>query len=421
MSETILKFENVRAGYGDREILKGFSAEIARGEFVGLIGANGTGKSTLLKCLSGLLPVASGRISIEGQDNAGLKQRERARMVAVVPQSFAIDYDFLVEEIVLMGRNPYLSYRDRESSRDYAIVEAAMRLTGTLGFKGRLFNELSGGEKQRVIIARAIAQEPDIILLDEPTSALDLHHQIEVMELIEHLNRDRGVTVVAVLHDVNLASRYCGRLIMMQGGRVLADGRPSEVVVEENLAHIYQMKMVVRENPMFGKPEIVPIRVLKPGESEVPLSIHVIGGGGGAAQILEALDDLGHEITAGVLNEGSDDWLVARALGLEMITAPPFTEISEQKQAENLKLMAQADVVLVAEVPFGLANLRNLEGLETVPGSIFFHKSGLKNDFTQGALTKRLRAIEAVKDIVFIDDYEQFLEALGDIGKEREG
>ena len=420
MSEVILKFEAVRAGYGDREILKGFSAKIDRGEFVGLIGANGAGKSTLLKCLSGLLPVTDGRILVEGRDNAALKQRERARMVAVVPQSFAIDYDFLVEEIVLMGRNPYLSYRDRESERDYAIVEEAMKMTGTLSFKGRLFNELSGGEKQRVIIARAIAQEPDIILLDEPTSALDIHHQIEVMELIEHLNKKRGVTVVAVLHDVNLASRYCGRLIMLQGGQVLADGVPSAVVVEENLRHIYKMKMVVRENPMFNKPEIIPIRVLAPGESEKSLKIHVIGGGGGAAQILETLDDLGHRVTAGVLNEGSDDWLVARALGLTMVTAPPFTEISETMQAENLRLMADADVVLVADVPFGLANIRNLAGIERISGRIFFHTSGLKNDFTGSALTERIKAIEAVKPIAFIDDYDQFLRQLGASGKETE-
>ncbi len=412
MSETVLKFENIRAGYGDREILRGFSAEIKKGEFVGLIGANGTGKSTLLKCLSGLIPINSGKIIIEGHDNTTLKQRERAKMVAVVPQSFAIDYDFLVEEIVLMGRNPYLSYKDRESDEDYRIVENAMKMTGTLGFKGRLFNELSGGEKQRVIIARAIAQEPDIILLDEPTSALDIHHQVEVMELIEHLNRERGVTVVAVLHDVNLASRYCDRLIMMKDGAAMVDGSPSKVIIEENLRHIYQMKMMVRENPIFNKPEIIPIRVIRPGESSRPLRIHVIGGGGGAAQILETLDDIGHFVSIGVLNEGSDDWLVARALGLRMVTEPPFTEISPEKQIENLKLMADADVVLVADVPFGMANIRNLEGLENITGKIFFHTSGLKNDFTGGVLRNRLNAIEDRKRIVFINDYKRFLEEI---------
>ena len=303
----MLKFEGVHTGYGSKEVIKGFTADIHKGEFVGLIGSNGTGKSTLLKCLSGLLPITGGRIVVGGRDNAGLKQRERSQMVAVVPQSFDIDYDFTAEDIVLMGRNPYLSYKDRESAEDYRIVEQAMKMTKTLGFRGRMFNELSGGEKQRVIIARAIAQEPDIILLDEPTSALDVHHQIEVMELIDQLNKNDHMTVVAVLHDINLASRYCGRLIMIQGGRVVADGPPADVVIERNLKQLYNMKMLVRENAVFEKPEIVPIRVLEGEEARNPLHIHVICGGSGASKVIEELDDMGHRVTAGVINEGSDD------------------------------------------------------------------------------------------------------------------
>ena len=186
-----------------------------------------------------------------GRDNAGLKQRERSQMVAVVPQSFDIDYDFTAEDIVLMGRNPYLRYKDSESAEDYRIVEQAMKMTKTLGFRGLMFNELSGGEKQRVIIARAIAQEPDIILLDEPTSALDVHHQIEVMELIDQLNKNDHMTVVAVLHDINLASRYCGRLIMIQGGRVVADGPPADVVIERNLKQLYNCLLYTSQQPLW--------------------------------------------------------------------------------------------------------------------------------------------------------------------------
>ena len=213
MPRIMLDFKDVVSGYGEKDILQGFNATVCQGEFVGLIGPNGTGKSTLLKCLSGLLPVKSGVITLEEKDNTSYTQRERAQMIAVVPQSFDIDYDFTVEDIVMMGRNPYLSYRTKESQNDYAIVTEAMRATKTLNFRKRLYNNLSGGEKQRVIIARAIAQEPDIILLDEPTSALDIHHQIEVMELIRNLNLKKSMTVVAVMHDINLAARYCNRLI----------------------------------------------------------------------------------------------------------------------------------------------------------------------------------------------------------------
>lgn len=138
-----------------------------------------------------------------------------------------------------------------------------MEVTNTLEFQNRLYNELSGGEKQRVILARALAQQPEILLLDEPTSALDIHHQTEVMELITKLNREQGLTVLAVLHDVNMASRYCGRMILLKDGRLAADGEPHQIVTKKNMEALYQMKILIRENPLFHKPEIVPIRVLR--------------------------------------------------------------------------------------------------------------------------------------------------------------
>lgn len=411
-ASVMLKFESVHTGYGNKKVIKGFTADIKKGDFVGLIGSNGTGKSTLLKCLSGLLPITGGKIYVKGIDNATLKQRERSRVVAVVPQSFNIDYDFSAGDIVLMGRNPYLGYRDKESDKDYAIVEKAMVLTKTIDFKDRRFNELSGGEKQRVIIARAIAQQPDIILLDEPTSALDVHHQIEVMELIDKLNCEDDMTVVAVLHDINLASRYCKRLIMIQGGRVVADGPPCDVVIEKNLKQLYNMKMLIRENSVFEKPEIVPIRVLECEERQKTLHIHVICGGSGASKIVEELDDLGHQVTAGVLNEGSDDWLVCKSLNLDIVEERPFTTISMEKQQENLKMMETADIVLVADVPFGHGNVNNLEGLQDLNAEIYLHKNCLCNDFTNGMLKAALNKIRKTKNIVEIGDHDKFLEIL---------
>ena len=250
-----------------------------------------------------------------------------------------------------------------------------------------------------MIIARAIAQEPDIILLDEPTSALDVHHQIEVMELIDQLNKNDHMTVVAVLHDINLASRYCGRLIMIQGGRVVADGPPADVVIERNLKQLYNMKMLVRENAVFEKPEIVPIRVLEGEEARNPLHIHVICGGSGASKVIEELDDMGHRVTAGVINEGSDDWLVCKSLNLDIVGERPFTTISMEKQQENLKLMQDADIVLIADVPFGLGNVNNLEGLETLDAEIYLHANCLNK-------------IREKKTVVEIGDHDEFLEIL---------
>lgn len=240
-NQTMLSFSHAAVGYGEKVVLQDVSFQVKKGEYVALIGSNGTGKSTLIKCVSGLLPLTGGEIEICGKNSRKLKARERAQMVAVVPQSYYVDYDFTVEDIVMMGRNPYIDFRHRESQEGREIAERAMKLTKTDMFRNRLYNQLSGGERQRVILARAINQQPDIILLDEPTSALDLHHQIEVMELIRQLNEKEHITVLAVLHDINLASRFCSRIVILKDGKVKADGPPREII---------------------NRREIIPIRVM---------------------------------------------------------------------------------------------------------------------------------------------------------------
>lgn len=412
MGTEVLNCNHVAASYGDHPVLKDVSFSVQEGEFVGIIGSNGTGKSTLIKCISGLISLDGGTISICGKDHAQMKNRERARMVAVVPQSYYVEYDFTVEDIVMMGRNPYLGMHKKETLEDYEIVNNAMRITNTEMFRGRLYNELSGGERQRVILARAIAQTPDIILLDEPTSALDVHHQIEVMELISELNKTEHMTVISVLHDINMASRFCHRMILLQDGVVNADGTPQEIINRENMEELYDMKLMIRESSMFHKPEIIPIRVIKEKRSRNHLHIHVICGGNGAVRILEELDDREYQVTVGVLNQGSEDWAVCKELGLTCVEESPFTPISEEKQQENLELMKQADIILVADVPFGVSNLRNLEGLEQVPGKIFFHRNSLSNDFTDGKLVPLLKKLGEVKDVTYVGDHDEFLSLL---------
>ncbi len=421
MPKIVLDFKQVVASYGDHKILNGFNATICQGEFVGLIGPNGAGKSTLLKCLSALLAIDSGEIIIEGKNNKDYSYKERAQIVAVVPQSFDIDYDFTVEDIVLMGRNPYLSVRVRESQRDYDLVEKAMIATKTLAFRKRFFTSLSGGEKQRVIIARAIAQEPKIILLDEPTSALDIHHQIEVMELIRNLNLGQSMTVVAVLHDINLASRYCNRLILMNEGRVLVDDQPAQVVTEENLKQVYPMKMFIHENKLFGKPEIIPLRIIEEANAFKKRHIHIIAGGNQASSILESLQAMGHRVTMGVVNEGSGDWLTALKLGIEMVVEKPFTDISDKNEKINLAIMKEADMILLSNLAFGRGNIKNLKGLEGLNSPIYFNKNCLNNDFTGGLVDQYYKALKIKKHFFEIDTDQEFIDKVKEETKIKEG
>ena len=382
-------------------VLQDVSFQVSKGEYVALIGSNGTGKSTLIKCVSGLLPLAGGEIEICGKDSRKLKAKERARLVAVVPQSYYVDYDFTVEDIVMMGRNPYIDFRHRESKEDHEIAERAMKLTKTDVFRDRPYNELSGGERQRVILARAITQQPQIILLDEPTSALDLHHQIEVMELIRDLNEKENITVMAVLHDINLASRFCSRIIILKDGKVKADGTPKQIINREEMESLYNMKLLVKNNPLLEKPEIIPIRVMDEEKVQKPLRIHVICGEKGGVRLLEQLVNMGHHVSAGVLNQESDDDEICRYLEIPRIEIGPFQPVSAEDQERNLKLMEDADVVVVADIPFGEANIRNLDGLENVKGELYMNENIKRQDFTEGLLEKRLQEIAKKKKIKF--------------------
>jgi iron complex transport system ATP-binding protein len=421
VTEEMLFLKDVTAGYGDRDVLCGISVSVARGEFAALIGSNGAGKSTLLRCVSGLMQLQGGEIRICGKSTAAMRPKERARLVAVVPQSYAVEYDFTVEDVVAMGRYPYQSFGKRESQEDAAAIRNAMEITSTLEFRKRLYNELSGGEKQRVILARALAQQPEILLLDEPTSALDIHHQTEVMELITGLNQREGLTVLAVLHDVNMAARYCSRMILLRDGKIAADGEPSAVITRKNMEALYQMKLLIRENPLFHRPEIVPIRVLRERRTERPLRVHVICGGDGAVKIMEELDDRGYTLSAGVVNAGSSDCEICRYLQIPHVEIPPFTPVTPEAQAENLEMMRDAEVILVSDMPFGENNLMNLEGLEQMKGRIFFHKNALSGDYTGGGLVRRLQELGEKKKIVYFGDHDEFLGRLKELSGQEGG
>ena len=383
-NQTMLSFSHAAVGYGEKVVLQDVSFQVKKGEYVALIGSNGTGKSTLIKCVSGLLPLTGGEIEICGKNSRKLKARERAQMVAVVPQSYYVDYDFTVEDIVMMGRNPYIDFRHRESQEDREIAERAMKLTKTDMFRNRLYNQLSGGERQRVILARAINQQPDIILLDEPTSALDLHHQIEVMELIRQLNEKEHITVLAVLHDINLASRFCSRIVILKDGKVKADGPPREII---------------------NRREIIPIRVMDEKQTAKSLRIHVICGEKGGVRILEQLTNMGHFVSAGVVNRESDDAEICEYLGIPRIEINSFQTVGPEEQEKNLELMKDADAVIVADIPFGEANIRNLDGLEHVKGELYIHRNIRTQDFTHGKLQKRLEEIQKTKEIHFFEKF----------------
>jgi iron complex transport system ATP-binding protein len=260
MPDSAVAARNLVCGYDGREVLHGLSLAVARGELVGVLGPNGSGKSTLLRAITGVLPLTSGEVELLGQPLRRLRRRDIARRVGVVPQGGRTVFEFTVREIVAMGRTPHVGRLQGETPHDRAAIEAALMRTDCTALAGRLVSELSGGEAQRAIIARALAQEPELLLLDEPTAFLDLSHQIEVFELLRRLNRAEGLTVVCISHDLNLASLYCDRLVLLRDGTVADEGRPSDVITAQRIREVYGASVLVDDDTPSGRPRITLLR-----------------------------------------------------------------------------------------------------------------------------------------------------------------
>lgn len=260
---SILKVSNLYGGYHKEAVIKNVSLDIKEGDFIGIIGPNGSGKSTLLKLMSRALLRQKGTIIFGNKDIDRINLKEFCRKAAFVPQETLINFSFTVWEIALMGRIPYLKRLELESKNDFLIAENALFLTDTLHLKEKEINELSAGERQRVIIARALAQQPVLLFLDEPTSHLDIGHQIQVLDLLRKLNRERKLSVVMVLHDLNLASEYCSRIILLNDGAVFKEGAAQEVLTYQNIEAVYKTVVVVNNNPLNSKPYVVLVSGVK--------------------------------------------------------------------------------------------------------------------------------------------------------------
>jgi len=377
------------------QILDQISLTVETGRFFGIIGPNGSGKSTLIRCMCRALPQSAGSILVDGRDIAVFRQHELATRMSVVPQESQRTFNFTVEEVVEMGR--YVHHRGilaRITDQDRDVCRSAMVMTGIEHLSGRMIATLSGGECQKVLIARTLAQGAAIILLDEPTSHLDVNHQIEILAAIKTLTDD-GTTIVAVIHDLNLASHFCDHLLLISNGKVIARGTPDQVITGPLLKQVFDLDATVRVHPTTGKPLVVP---LYPTHEVHPCGrrVHVICGGGSGSALLHALSIGGCTLTTGVLATNDSDYITARHLQIPCITEPPFAPISPASQAELGNLIQKADIIVVTGMPVGDGNLGNLSVLEPNKNRpiLFMTEDGddgvLLHDFTHGAATTLL-------------------------------
>ena len=249
-----LHVEHVNLGDPHRVLLENVNLKIKCGEILGIIGPNGAGKSTLIRTLSRFLPPLCGQIYLDGKGLNSLSQRELSRLIAVVPQNAIIPELFSAMDLVLMGRTPHLGLFSHEGEKDLEITRRVMQLTDTLHPANRIIKELSGGEKQRLLLARALAQEPKILLLDEPVANLDINHQVETLNLLRGLAHEQGLAVIIALHDLNLAVQYCDRLAILHNHRIQYEGKPETVVSAEVIREIFGAEVLIVPHPLNNLP-----------------------------------------------------------------------------------------------------------------------------------------------------------------------
>ena len=368
---------------GDKKILKNISFTIGAGEFVGIIGPNGAGKSTLLRSLRGFLPLAEGEIRLQGRTINTMSDKEMARQVAYMQQEVNIGFGYTGLEIVLAGRYPYLKWWQHEQTEDIDIAYKYMEFTGVDSLADKPVQSMSGGERQRVLLAKVLAQETPILFLDEPTASLDVIYQEEIFRHCQLIAK-QGKTVLIVAHDLKLAAKFCSRLILIADGCMVADGSPEKVITEENLQVAYGLHAAVFRNKVTGNLDIHTYEPTVDAQSQ-ETRVHLICGGGSGAKILRLLYEHGYYLTVGVLHPSDTDAHIAEAFHIPCVLSQPFSKIDELSAQKNRTQIVQADWVVLSNLTYGEQNLDNLHAAFGAKKLIIIEDTPIEErDFVKG-------------------------------------
>jgi len=322
-------------------ILDDVSASVADGRLVGVVGPNGAGKSTLLRAMNGVVDPDAGTVLVDGEDVHDLSSKAASRRLATVPQDTHVSFDFTVRQTVEMGRHPHTPRFGADD--DPGAVDRAMERAEVAQFADRDVTSLSGGETQRVLLARALAQDAPVLLLDEPTASLDVNHQIRTLELVRGLADSDDRAVVAAIHDLDLAARYCDDLVLVAGGEVLDSGPPADVLTPAAIREAFDARVAVGTDPATGAPTVTP---LPDAGDDLDARVHVLGGGDTATPVVRELVDAGADVSVGPVVAGDTDHETARRFDLDCVTVDPFASPTPAAEADARALVEAADAVV---------------------------------------------------------------------------
>lgn len=347
----IIRASSVDVGYDKRTVISDVNIAGLKGQIICLLGPNGAGKSTILRTLAGILAPIKGYISIDGKDLKTIKKKEISKKMALVLTDSINPGMMTVKELVSMGRTPYTNFLGKLTKEDKEIVEHAIQSVEATKLADRYYDELSDGEKQKVMIARALVQDPELIILDEPTSHLDIKHKIEVIRVLQRLVQEKNITVVLSLHDIDLAIKGCQTVLMINNGKVIAQGSPEDIIQNGTIQTLYDIKGA-KYNELFGSVELCGLK---------NNDIFVTGGNGTGIPIYRALARQGFGIVTGVLHENDADTQIARIICNQCITEEAFQTIKEETLYDAMRYVRNAKYVVDTGFPVGIGNEKNKE------------------------------------------------------------
>ena len=356
MTDALVRAQNLGWKIGGATIVQNIDIAVERGELVGVIGPNGAGKTTLLRLLAGLLAPSEGAVFLDGRNLAAIDARSRARRLAFMSQETAQNFPFTVMEILLMGRYPHLCRFERETTEDHEKARRTLSYVGLSGLENRGFGELSGGERQLVLFAKALVQDTETLVLDEPSSNLDIRHQDRIFSMAQELAGEKRAVLTSV-HNLGVAAQYCSRLLLLEKGRVAADGRPEEVLRSEILDRVYAVHTLVSPSMATGS---LTVTVLPSRAGVTGARVHLIGGAGSAVNLTRELHRLGYVLSGGIAHEHDSDERLWRNLGIDCARVGAFSRIGDEEVLKAARMVESADVTVLCSFPVGSGNQGNL-------------------------------------------------------------
>lgn len=389
----MLRTNNLSVGYDKKVVVSDINIEVKNGEILCLLGSNGAGKTTILRSLSKLIIPIKGEIYLNDVDIKHISRKTLSKKMALVLTNRLLGDLMTVQDVVNMGRYPYTGFFGNLSKKDLMMVDDSLESVNAIHLKKRYFDELSDGEKQKVLVARALVQEPEIIILDEPTTHLDIKHRLELMNILKKLSKEKSISVILSLHEIDIALKSCDKVALVKNNKVIAYGQPEDMVDENMINSLYELDDK-NFNSLLGAVEI---------SNKSKNEVFIIGGGGKATPIYRAFTKRGIGIYSGVIHENDIDYEIGRTMGIKLFTEKPFESISDESFDLAIRNLNNSKIIIDTGFSVGEANKRNIDIIKEalkLDKKVYSFRTKIEGNKYYKSLSNNIEYVDKVSQVV---------------------